>query len=384
MKKGPKVGMVNYHFQERTEVKMKRLLLALTILTLIVIPSFADAWYHIDVHDVFDDSENTGYYTLTDPDVGTYKGRVTSGTFTYVLGVVEQTGDIHVRIMEDGVEKDLTTTKGGAEETIKGTSYKINFRTPGGEKYSYDGGLLQVSSTYYDNRISFYHDFREYLVKNPILEVVITSDYGQYNLGAIDFSELIPVLQTSTTYQIGDTGPAGGIIFYDCDADNSSGNPDNLTSATCGWQYLEAAAEDIGLYPFGYYRPNGTNIAVGTSTAIGTGAANTAALVQAMGSETYIKSRGTAIGAYAAQACADYTVTYDGVIYDDWFLPSKDELALLYTNLAEEDLGNFEKSAYWSSSEYNGGNSWLQYFYSGYQYCYIGANKHYVRPIRFL
>ena len=362
---------------------MKRLLLALTILTLIILPIFAENWYHVEVHDVFDDLESTGYYTLTDPDLGTYKGRSTSGTFSYVFGVVEKTGEISVRILEDQIDKDLTTTKGGADRTDKSTTYKINFRTPDGAKYSYDGGVIQVSSTYYDNRICFSHDFRDYLVKNPILEVVITSDYGQYNLGAIDFAELGPVLQTNTTYQIGDTGPAGGIIFYDCDADNASGNPDNLTSATCGWQYLEAAAEDVGLCPFGYYRPNGSNIAVGTLTTIGSGASNTAALVKAMGSETYSKSRGSAKTTdYAAKLCATYVVTYDGVVYDDWYLPSKDELNLLYVNLQEKGLGNFETSAYWSSSEYNGGNSWLQYFYSGYQYCYIGANKHYVRPIR--
>ena len=361
---------------------MKRLFTGIVIFFLVTLPLFANKWVKVDVHDVFDDSQDTSYYTYEKIKTGTYKGRNTSGEFSFVFGIVDESGDIHLRIMEDGAEKDITTTKGGADHTDSSTTFKISFKASDGSKYSYNGGILKVSSTYNDNRLSFYHDFRDYLLQNSLVEIVITSDYGIYNLGVLDFSELLSVL-SSRTYSIGDIGPAGGIIFYDCDADNNSGNADNLTSSTCGWRYLEAASEDIGLSVFGYYRPNGTNITVGTSTDIGAGEANTKALVDAMGKEAYTKTKGDKKSdTYAAKLCSDYSVTYDGVTYDDWFLPSKDELNLLYYNLQEKGLGNFEKSAYWSSSEFNGGNSWLQYFYSGYQYCYVCANKHYVRPIR--
>ncbi|MBR2281558.1 MAG: hypothetical protein IJ863_02930, partial [Spirochaetales bacterium] len=43
---------------------------------------------------------------------------------------------------------------------------------------------------------------------------------------------------------IGSYGPAGGRVFYDCDADNTEEDPDgedNLKSDVCGWRYLEAA-----------------------------------------------------------------------------------------------------------------------------------------------
>lgn len=361
---------------------MRRVLTVFAIF-LIVFPSFAWNWVKVDVPDVFDDLDETGYYyTYKNIKEGTYQGRDTSGSFQFVFGIVDETGEIHFRIMEDGQEKDLTTTKGGTDHVDSTTTYRISFKADDGSKYTYDGGILRTSTTYNDNRISFYHDFRNFLLSHSKVTVVVSSDYGRYELGQLDFSGLTSVIP-KISYQVGDTGPAGGIIFYDVDADNNTGNADNLTSALCGWQYLEAASEDLGLYPFGYYRPNGTNIEIGTDTAIGTGASNTAAIVKALGNVAYVKARGDKKSSeYAAKLCADYSITYDGVTYDDWYLPSKDELNLMYRNLQERGLGDFEKSAYWSSSEYNGSNSWLQYFYSGYQYCYVGANKHYVRPIR--
>ena len=60
-------------------------------------------------------------------------------------------------------------------------------------------------------------------------------------------------------YYVGRTGPAGGYIFYDCDADNSSGNADGLVSSECGWRFLEvdtsvATVGSESYFVFGYYR----------------------------------------------------------------------------------------------------------------------------------
>ena len=75
-------------------------------------------------------------------------------------------------------------------------------------------------------------------------------------------------------------------------------------------------------------------------------------------------------GNVAAKLCADYEVTVSGVTYDDWYLPSKDELNKLYLN--KDSVGGFADASYWSSSEGSANVAWLQDFYGGYQY---GANK---------
>ena len=80
---------------------------------------------------------------------------------------------------------------------------------------------------------------------------------------------------------------------------------------------------------------NGANIATGaTGTAIGTGKGNTDKIVQVQG-----------VGNYAAKICDDLVLGG----YDDWFLPSKDELIELVKNRTE--IGLTANTSYWSSSE---------------------------------
>jgi len=76
--------------------------------------------------------------------------------------------------------------------------------------------------------------------------------------------------------------------------------------------------------------------AVGTSTAIGAGSANTDAIIAQNGSgSTY---------------AADLARAYDGGGYSDWYLPSKDELLMLHNN--RPLIGSvFSTGFYWTSSE---------------------------------
>ena len=184
------------------------------------------------------------------------------------------------------------------------------------------------------------------------------------------------------TYAIGATGPAGGLIFYDCDADNESGNADGLTSSECGWRYLETTAADPESphICFGYYRESdeASNKVVGTSQGIGTGKENTEKLVAAMGDEVYSASSGSGkTDNYAAKFCNNYSAGGK----DDWFLPSREEVELMYSNLYLADLGGFSWT-YCSSSEWNEHQIYCKVFKTGSSSDISRANTGIVRPAR--
>jgi hypothetical protein len=82
---------------------------------------------------------------------------------------------------------------------------------------------------------------------------------------------------------------------------------------------------------------------------------------------TIIISSQVAIGddltTYAARICAE--LQQGG--YGDWYLPSKEELNLMYNNLHMAGLGGFASSYYWSSTEFSCDIAWGQNFYDGTQ-----------------
>jgi len=49
-------------------------------------------------------------------------------------------------------------------------------------------------------------------------------------------------------------------------------------------------------------------------------------------------------------------------ICDDWFLPSKNELHMMYINLRVAGVGGFSLEWYWSSSEFNASGAWPESF----------------------
>lgn len=171
--------------------------------------------------------------------------------------------------------------------------------------------------------------------------------------------------------QVGSIGPAGGLIFYDDEADGT----DDIT----GFRYLEAAPVDTEqTVIFGYYRTsvNAFSSRVSTFETIGKGQFNTQNLTYFMANAAYEHDSDTATttddtttNEYAAQSCSALSITKDSETYDDWFLPSKEELALLYQNLkrATPSLGGFSDSMYWSSSEGSSAatEAWSQHFGNG-------------------
>ena len=156
---------------------------------------------------------------------------------------------------------------------------------------------------------------------------------------------------SATSLSVGDSYQ-GGIIFY--------------LSGTFPDQYgLVCAPNDQGTsvpwYSQGY-------IYYGiTGTVIGSGQTNTSSLVSILGN-----------GNFAARFCDDLVLNG----YDDWFLPSRDELELMYTNLKKNGFGNFTNSCYWSSSEYDYLNAYAQYFSSGRQSYNNKFHSYSIRAVR--
>jgi hypothetical protein len=139
----------------------------------------------------------------------------------------------------------------------------------------------------------------------------------------------------------------GGIVFY-----------------ISGGHGLIAAASDQGASnPWGC---NGTLISGADGTAVGTGNQNTIDIL--IGCST----PGT-----AAYICANLSLGG----YDDWYLPSKDELNLLYSQ--KDIIGGFSGVFYWSSTEVDAVSAWGQFFDMGGSQ--TGGDKglaHRVRAIR--
>jgi len=103
----------------------------------------------------------------------------------------------------------------------------------------------------------------------------------------------------------------------------------------------------------------------GTSTAVGTGQANTTLIVN-----------GCSDAGIAARICDD--LVYGG--YSDWYLPSKDELNYLYQN--KTAIGGFVSNYYWSSTNRDAELAWTQIFSNGGQGFFNKTYTYYVRPVR--
>jgi hypothetical protein len=80
----------------------------------------------------------------------------------------------------------------------------------------------------------------------------------------------------------------------------------------------------------------------------------------------------------AADLCANLSLGG----YSDWFLPSKDELNLMYIKLKFSGVGGFADGTYWSSSESSVNGAGGQYFVNGSQANYTKNSSLRVRAVR--
>ena len=89
---------------------------------------------------------------------------------------------------------------------------------------------------------------------------------------------------------------------------------------------------------------------------------------------------------YAARLCNEYSVTSGGVTYEDWYLPSIDELNLMDLNVGVRsslsNIANFSTGVYWSSSEVSSTNAISQHLNGGMQRSQSKSTLNSVRAIR--
>jgi hypothetical protein len=168
------------------------------------------------------------------------------------------------------------------------------------------------------------------------------------NLNSSEMLKVAEVVFQDMGLKIGQTYQ-GGIIFY-LDATRQHG----LVAAP------SAQSSGMKWYNGGYTL---TDV---TAVTIGTGQFNTSKIVSKQG-----------LGVYAAWLCDSLVIGQ----YSDWFLPSKEELYLMYLTIGQgaaaplTNIGGFADAEYWSSSEDDSYDAWSQDFSDGSQISYNGKNE---------
>jgi hypothetical protein len=185
-----------------------------------------------------------------------------------------------------------------------------------------------------------------------------TTNTLQINEGDATTANWLNLTASTCGLSIGDTHQ-GGIIFY-LDGSGCHG----LVAASSdqgGIQWFGANETYIDTYAYG----NG----------IGSGEGN---------SQAIRRWQGTCSSCYASLLCQDLDL--EGKT--DWYLPSKYELNLMYENIGQGNVlglgnvGNFENSCYWSSTEDNSISVLSQCFDSGAPTSHVKYNNLRVRAVR--
>ena len=252
-------------------------------------------------------------------------------TTTTITGITPNTGNGGGNVTDDG-ESDITA-RGVCWSTSHNPTTASSKTTDGSGKGSFTSFLthLVLNTTYY-------------------VRAYATNSEGTAYGNEVGFTTSYISLTLGTSYE-------GGIIVY-LDGTNKHGliaaRSDQSTGIQWGPSYLATSANGTARY---------------------TGQANTTKILNTYGA-----------GSYAAKLCDDYVTVESSVPYDDWFLPSKDELNDIYTQKDWGRIGGFGTSYYWTSTENSayGGlyYAWIQSM-SGTQYDQAAKNTSYgVRAIR--
>jgi hypothetical protein len=276
-----------------------------------------------------------------------------NGGFVIIPGISAANAPVQLATLTTSAVSSLTnisatsggniTDDGGANITTRGVCYSINTNPTTADNITNDGNGtgsftsnlsgLTASTTYY------------------------VRAYATNSAGTAYGNELSFITLASAPLAIGDTYE-GGIIFY----------LDGLGGGLIAAPTDQSSGAEWGC--------QGTIISGADGMAIGTGAQNTIDI------EAGCSTAGT-----AADLCANLVLSG----YTDWFLPSKDELNLMYQNIGPRNalglgnVGGFANVNYWSSTEFDGNgtsSAWKQRFAYGFQDVASKSNLLYVRSVR--
>jgi uncharacterized repeat protein (TIGR02543 family) len=293
----------------------------------------------IDVSSLNDDDHLTLQFSLTDeadnkgdPEFDTIvKDTVVPSGYTASIDQTEIT---------TSNENDFSFTFSGAET---GAAYKYSISDSIGDTLSGDGSVSSSDQTVSGIDVSG--------LNGGTLTLNVSLKDGAGNEGAEETATV------SKYYAIGDTGPAGGIIFYDDDGNGHLPN-DN--------RYLEAAPDsekwkkEVWDSP-----PDIADVGDAINQEIGAGKFNTNAIV----------SNGNIFEFSAAVICSNFSVTNDGTTYSDWFLPSLNELKEMHNELVLS-------GKYWSSSQFST-DAATAYYYSEFgKGNMLKSEMNYIRAVR--
>ena len=167
----------------------------------------------------------------------------------------------------------------------------------------------------------------------------------------------------ATACAVGLQGPGGGIVFM---TPSTLGNSSGLFYEAAPSTWSSPSGDPTSAWC------NNSNTLLGVaSTVTGTGA------MDGVAKTTVMLGVCTSGAANLADA---YTATVNGVVYGDWFLPSKGELNQMYIN--KTAIFGSSSNGYWSSSEYDANDAWSQGFFNGTQGNDLKSSSYFVRPVR--